>query len=48
MTNPAGLDFTLTSTSPAINAGAIVGLTTDYLGNPIVGIPDIGAYEYIA
>lgn len=48
MTNPAGLDFTLTSISPAINAGAIVGLTTDYLGNPVVGVPDIGAYEYIA
>ena len=31
--------------SPAINAGVDVGLTTDILGNPIVGNPDIGAYE---
>lgn len=48
MTNPAGLDFTLTSASPAINAGIDVGLTTDFAGNPIIGLPDIGAYEYIA
>jgi hypothetical protein len=36
----------LQSSSPAINAGTPVGLTTDILGNPIVGNPDIGAYEY--
>jgi hypothetical protein len=40
------LDFALQSTSPAINKGANVGLSTDYTGNPISGIPDIGAYEY--
>ena len=35
------------STSPAINKGvAISGLTRDFEGNPIVGSPDIGAYEY--
>jgi hypothetical protein len=39
-------DFRLQSSSPAINAGANIGLTTDYSGNPIVGVPDIGAYEY--
>ncbi len=39
-------DFTLTSKSPAIDAGTGVGLTTDYDGNPIYGRPDIGAYEY--
>ncbi len=31
--------------SPLINAGVDVGLTTDYIGNPIVGLPDIGAFE---
>lgn len=38
-------DFHLQNGSPAINAGVDVGLTTDYEENPIVGIPDIGAYE---
>jgi len=42
----AGTDFSLQAGSPAINAGVDVGLTTDYLGNAIVGLPDIGAYEY--
>ena len=46
ITNPAAFDFRLLSTSPAINAGVNVGLTIDYLGNGIVGLPDIGAYEY--
>ena len=32
---------------PAINTGVDVGLTEDILGNPIVGLPDIGAYEFI-
>jgi hypothetical protein len=40
-------DFQLQDASPAINAGVNVGLTTDYAGNPIVGLPDIGAYEYV-
>ena len=40
------LDMTPTSSSPTINAGVAVGLTTDILGNPITGIPDIGAYKY--
>jgi hypothetical protein len=39
-------DFHLQNISPAINAGTDVGLTEDYAGNPIVGAPDIGAYEY--
>ena len=39
-------DFHLQASSPAINAGTNVGLTTDYAGNPIGGLPDIGAYEY--
>ena len=38
-------DLSLQTGSPAINAGTDVGLTRDILGNPIVGLPDIGAYE---
>ena len=39
-------DFKLQPFSPAVNTGVNVGLTADYLGNPIVGLPDIGALEY--
>jgi len=39
-------DYRLKAGSPAINAGTDVGLTTDYDGKPIRGVPDIGAYEY--
>lgn len=39
-------DFHLLSGSPAIDSGTDVGLTSDYAGNPIYGLPDIGAYEY--
>lgn len=47
MVNPT-TDFTLQSTSPCINTGTDVGLTTDYAGNtvPFESIPDMGAYEY--
>jgi hypothetical protein len=38
-------NFHLQSGSPAINAGINVGLTSDYEGNSIVGLPDIGAFE---
>jgi parallel beta-helix repeat protein len=47
-TNPlfiSSTNFRLQSESPCINAGIDVGLLSDYLGNPIIGIPDIGAYE---
>ena len=44
-TDLAGLDFTLQVGSPAINTGVDVSLIRDILGNPIVGTPDIGAYE---
>jgi hypothetical protein len=45
-TDAANNDFTLLSGSPARDAGVDVGLTTDFLGNPIFNIlPDIGAYE---
>ncbi len=39
-------DFSLLFSSPAINSGVDVGLTDDYEENPLVGVPDIGAYEY--
>ena len=39
-------DFHLNAASPCINAGVNVGLTIDYAGNEIRGLPDIGAYEY--
>jgi len=42
----ANSNFKLQLSSPAINAGVKVGLTHDYIGNPIVGLPDIGAFEY--
>lgn len=44
LTNPT-TDFSLQVGSPAINAGVDVGLTSDFYGNPIVGVPDIGAIE---
>jgi hypothetical protein len=45
--NLANKDFRLQSTSPAINKGlAYSGRTVDADGKSIVGLPDIGAYEY--
>lgn len=46
MIDPANGDFTLQVGSPCIDAGVDVGLTTDYVGNTITQLPDIGAYEY--
>jgi hypothetical protein len=40
-------DYRLKSSSPCKNGGVDVGLTTDFLGNKIRGLPDIGAYEFI-
>ena len=45
-TDPANKVFTLQSKSPAIDAGVNIGLKSDFKGNPIVGLPDIGPYEY--
>jgi hypothetical protein len=45
LVNSTSLNFQLQTGSPCINAGVNVGLTTDFLGNPIIGLPDIGAYE---
>jgi hypothetical protein len=47
--NPAFIsttNFIPHSGSPVIHAGVDVGLTRDYRGAAIIGLPDIGAYEY--
>jgi hypothetical protein len=41
----SAFDFHLQAGSPCINVGVNVGLTKDFEGNPMVGLPDIGAYE---
>jgi len=43
-------DYALASGSSCIDTGTDVGLTSDYLGNPIPAgsAPDIGAYEKTA
>lgn len=47
ITDGANRNFRPQPTSPNIDSGiAISGLTTDILGNPIYGTPDIGPYEY--
>ena len=46
LTDPDNNDYTLTTSSPAKNTGTDVGLTVDYSGNPIVGAPDRGAFEF--
>ncbi|MCX6716637.1 MAG: Ig-like domain-containing protein [Candidatus Taylorbacteria bacterium] len=49
-TNATNGDFTLTFLSPAIDSGTtytgMTSTTSDFLGNPIYGTPDMGAYEY--
>jgi len=40
------LDFQLSDSSPAIDAGADVSLTGDYFTNPQFDAPDVGALEY--
>jgi len=49
LVNPSIDDFHLQSTSPAIDAGIDVGLTSDFEGNvvPYGSGPDIGAFEFI-
>jgi peptidoglycan hydrolase-like protein with peptidoglycan-binding domain len=41
-------DYNLQTGSPAIDTGLDVGLSTDYAGNPLIGSPDLGAYEYLS
>lgn len=45
----AGSDFALQRDSPAINAGAVLGLSSDIAGTivPLGHAPDIGAYEFL-
>ena len=45
--NPLFWDYNITSTSPAINNGVNVGLTRDFIGNPVATIPDIGVLEFV-
>lgn len=47
--NYAGANYSLQAVSPAIDSGTNIlpiSITTDYVGNPIYGTRDIGAYEY--
>ena len=47
LVSPASRNFQLQPFSPAIDAGTSgSGVTTDILGNPIYGTPDMGPYEY--
>jgi uncharacterized repeat protein (TIGR02543 family) len=39
-------DYRVKAGSPLIDAGQTSGFTADFEGNPILGVPDIGAYEY--
>jgi hypothetical protein len=39
-------DWSLQAGSPCIDKGVDVGLTKDINGNPIIGAPDIGAFEF--
>lgn len=39
-------NYKLTANSPAINAGAASGATSDFFGTPRDSAPDIGAHEY--
>ena len=41
-------DYRIQSTSSAINYGVDISLTEDYEGNAIAGLPDAGAFEYVA
>ena len=47
MVSASTFNFALTAESPAINAGFDVELATDFSENARVGLPDIGAIEYI-
>jgi hypothetical protein len=42
------ITYNIQSTSPVINEGVDVGLKADFNGNFIIGLPDIGAYEFIS
>lgn len=44
--NPLNWDYSLTSTSPAINSGVNVGISRDFFGNFVGVTPSIGIYQY--
>jgi hypothetical protein len=46
--NPLNWNYNLTSTSPARGSGVNVGLTRDFAGNTVSGVPDMGILKYIA
>jgi chitodextrinase len=48
LVNPASGDFRLQPGSFCLNSGISLGYTKDIVGTPISGLPDLGAYEYIA
>jgi hypothetical protein len=45
--NAGASNYHLSGTSPAINAGLNLGVSTDLDGNPRNSQPDMGAYEYV-
>ena len=45
-TDSTNFDFSLQSTSPAVDAGTSVGVTTDFLGKTRDSLPDYGAHEW--
>jgi hypothetical protein len=46
LANLAAGDFRLMPNSPAIDAGASFGIVTDFDGKSVLGVTDIGAYEF--
>lgn len=46
--NPDQWDYSLNSTSPAINFGIPIGISKDFIGNQINGNPDAGILELTA
>lgn len=45
--NVSSGDFRVQSTSPAINAGTNLGISTDFAGNLVRNPPEVGAFEFI-
>ncbi|MFO7445619.1 MAG: right-handed parallel beta-helix repeat-containing protein [Ignavibacteriaceae bacterium] len=43
--SPESFDFRLKPGSPAINRGITMGLLSDFIGLPVIGAPDLGAFE---
>lgn len=43
--DPSVWNYALPAGSPAINFGVNVGYTKDFIGNPIIGLPDAGILE---